>query len=523
MWWKNRRNKHKNLNIHRLNNVPNEIDEKVNFNNVSYITRIKTIKEYLNHCDDVKYIEFSLDSSSKNHCSIIYINSLADAEKINKRIINPILNISLENEECEFNNIIQILFKEEILLAQYKKVNTFNEVINSLLSGETIILCQNSQDCYAVPTEEKINYPIAESKTETSLVGPKTSFTNDINVNIRLIRSYIESHKLKIRKIKVGKYTNSDVCIVYLEDLAPIDLVNDITNKIKQIDIDGVLDVNYIEEIIENTKLSLFPQVLKTERVDRAIGNILEGRITLLVDGSNSVGILPITINAFFQTPEDYYIRPFFATFLRLFRYGAFITASTVTPLYVAVSAYHYEVIPFKLLIPFAESIAPIPFPPIFEALLLEIFAQVLSESSSRMAGTMGPMIGILGAVLVGQAAVEANFASPVLVITVAIGVVSSFSIPNYEFVMVARIIKFILIIAAGMLWGFGIGIVWMIIIIHLCSLESFGVPYFSGTAPFKVVDIQDMVFRSSHRFMKRRPAEIENKDRLSDVPRSEK
>lgn len=450
MW---RRNKKKNLNNMKWNNIIHtEIDEKVNFKNANYNTRLKIIKEYLSGCDDVKYIEFSLGVSSKSYYMIIYINSLVDDNKINERIINPFLNISAEKEDFKLDNIIDILSKEKILSVQYKFINTFNDVINSLLSGETIIFSKDSKDCFAIPTKDDIDYPIAESKTETSLVGPKTAFTNDINLNIRLIRSYIESYKLKIRKIKVGKYTKSEVCLIYLEDLAPLDVVDDITNKIHQIDIGGVLDVNYIEEIIEPTKFSLFPQLLKTERVDRAIGNILEGRIAMLVDGSNSAGILPITINAFFQTPEDYYIKPLFASFLRLFRYGAFLTASTATPFYVAIAAYHYEVIPYKLLIPFAESIAPIPFPPLFEALLLEIFAQVLSESSSRMAGTMGPMIGILGAVLVGQAAVEANFASPIMVITVAIGVVSSFSIPNYEFVMVARIIKFILIIAAGML-----------------------------------------------------------------------
>lgn len=449
-----RKRKNKTLN---LNNIKNscyltEIEEKVDFNDADYFTRIKIIKEYLNYCDDVRYEEFSLGSSSENNCKIIYINSLVDDKEITERILNQFLNISLESEESTLSNVMKMLSKKGILSIQYKQINNFKDLINSLLSGETVILSENSKDCYAVPTKKEINYPISESRTETSLVGPKTSFTNDIDVNIRLVRSYIESHKLKIRTIKIGKYTKSDVTILYIEDLAPLDLVDDIISKIRKIEINGILDVTYIEEIIEPKQLSLFPQVLKTERVDRVVGNLLEGRIAMLVNGSNSAGILPITFNAFFQTPEDYYIRPLFAAFLRFFRYGAFLVASTATPVYIAISIYHYEVIPYRFLIPFGESIAPIPFPPLFEALLLEVFAQILSESSSRMAGTMGPMIGILGAVLVGQAAIEANLASPVLVITVAIGVVSSFSIPNYEFVMVARIIKFILIIFAGSL-----------------------------------------------------------------------
>lgn len=427
-----------------------EVVEKIGFQKSGYHHRLKTIQEYLKDCDDVNFVEFSLTSSSKSDSCIIYITSLTDDNEVTQRIIKPITNISLEKEDSKLDDALHRFCKEGILSIQYRTIDTYNEIINSLLSGDVIILSKHSHRSYAIPAKKDINYPISESKIETSILGPKTAFTNNLNVNIRLVRSYISSHKLKMKKVKVGKYTKSDVSVVYIQDLAPLDVVNDILNRIQQIEIDGILDTAYIQELIETKELSLFPQMLKTERVDRVVGNLLEGRIALLVKGSNSAAILPITINAFFQTPEDYYMRPFSVAFLRVFRYGAFLAASTATPLYVAFSIYHYEIIPYKLLVPFAESIAPIPFPPLFEAILLEIFAQILSESSSRMGGAMGPMIGILGAVLVGEAAVQAHLASPVLVITVAIGVVSSFSIPNYDFVMIARVIKFILIIFAG-------------------------------------------------------------------------
>lgn len=510
----------KTLNKLKTTDYSSEIEEKVDFKNADFNTRVRIIKEYMNYCDDMKYIEFSLDPLSKNDSYIIYINSLTDDNEINQKILNPLLNITLKKEVFRKNSVIEVLFSKGILSVQYKTVNKFRDIINLLLAGETIILSKKSKDCYAIPTKEEINYPISESETETSLVGPKTAFTNNININIRLIRSYIKSHKLKIRSVRVGKYTKSNVLLMYLEDLAPIEVVDDIVMKTQEIYIDGILDVTYIEEILNPREFCLFPQALKTERVDRVLGNLLEGRIAMLVNGSNSAAIMPITFSAFFQTPEDYYTKPIFATFLRLFRYGAFLVASLATPFYVAISIYHYEVIPFKLLIPFGESIAPIPFPPFFEAMLLEVFAQVLSESSTRMSGTMGPMIGILGAVLVGQAAVQANLASPVLVITVAIGVVSSFSIPNNDFIMAARVIKFVLIIFAGVFSGFGIGIVLMTIIIHLCSLESFGVPYLTGIAPFKLKNFQDMFFRSPHKFMKNRPSEIKNRDRVTNIPK---
>lgn len=448
--WKTKRIKK--INLDRLHNRdhPNDIDEKVDFVRTDYNDRIIIIKELFRHCDDVKYIQFSLGSNLKKDSSLIYIDSLVDDQEITQRILNPLLNITLKKRKYDLSYEIKVLAEEGVLSTQFKTMKTFSDIVNTLLSGETIVLSTTANDCFAIPSKEEITYPISESVIETSLIGPKTAFTNDLNINIRLIRSYIESHRLKIRTVKIGQYTKSEVSIVYIDDLAPLDVVEDILNKVQQIKIDGVLDVTYIEEIIDPKQISLFPLMLKTERVDRVIGNLLEGRIAMQVNGSNTFAIMPITINAFFQTPEDYYMKPVFSTFVRFFRYGSFFLASTATPLYVAISIFHYEVIPFKLLIPFAESIAPIPFPPLFEALLLEIFAQILSESSSRMAGTMGPMIGILGAVLVGQAAVEANLVSPVLVITVAIGVVSSFAIPNYDFVMLARVIKFILIIFAG-------------------------------------------------------------------------
>lgn len=444
--------RHRELNLDRLKGIDNsdEIDQKVDFARADYHTRIMVIKEVLNDCDDIKYIEFSLGSGLKNDSSLVYIDSITDDKEITERILNPLLNISLKKKEYDLSREMIDLAEKGALSAQYKNISSFSQVLNSLFAGDTLILSKSSSECFAIPTRKEIAYQITDSMAETSLIGPRTSFTNDLNLNIRLVRSYIESHKLKIRTLNIGEYSKTEVSLMYIDGLADLDVVKDIIGKIQQISIDGVLSVTYIEELLEPKQISLFPLMLKTERVDRVVGNLLEGRIALQVDGSNTLAILPITINAFFQTPEDYYVKPIFATFLRLFRYGSFILASTAAPLYVAISIFHYEVIPFKLLVPFAESIAPIPFPPLFEALLLEIFAQILSESSSRMAGTMGPMIGILGAVLVGQAAVQANLASPVLVITVAIGVVSSFSIPNYDFMMAARIIKFVLIIFAG-------------------------------------------------------------------------
>jgi len=309
-----------------------------------------------------------------------------------------------------------------------------------------------------------------------------------------------------MKSMKIGSYTNTDVVIAYIEGLADHTLIEEVENRLQRIEIDSVLESGYIEELIEDNSYSPFPQLVNTERPDVAAANLLEGRVVILVDGTPFVLIAPISFFSLLQSPEDYYQRYMISSIIRILRFVFMVLSLLLPSLYVAVLTYHQEMVPTALLISVASSRESVPFPALVEALMMEVTFEALREAGVRLPKQVGAAVSIVGALVIGQAAVQAGLVSAPMVIVVAITGVSSFMVPHYTQGIALRMLRFPIILLAGTLGLLGVMLGVITIVVHLCTLRSFGIPYLTPIAPVKGRELKDALIRAPWWKMDTRP-----------------
>ena len=386
-----------------------------------------------------------------------------------------------------------------------------NSVVGKLLNQFCGMTGDEIRKSLAVKIPDK-GYPamsLQPPDSEKVIRGSKEGFMDSIKVNSALIRKRLRTPKLKVEEIRVGTRTKTNVDIVYMEDLVYPGLLEEIKKRLGRYEIDGVLDSGMIEQLSEEKWYSPFPQFQTTQRPDRAAMSILEGRVIVLVDNSPTGLILPTDYNSFIKTSDDMYNRWEIASFGRILRYMAAFFAMTVPGLYLAVTNFHTQVLPTTLLLSFAAARQGVPFPAVVEVLLMEIAFELLREAGVRLPGAMGNTIGIVGGLIIGQAAVEANIVSPIVVIVVAFTALCSFAIPNEEFATSFRLIKFLFIFLCSWLGFYGFLYGLLLVLIHLSHLKSFGIPYlmpFVGADLNQYDDERDSLIRQPLFLMRRRP-----------------
>jgi spore germination protein len=341
---------------------------------------------------------------------------------------------------------------------------------------------------------------------ETSLKGAHQGFVETGTQNIALLRRYLPHGELKIKEKIVGRRGHTKVYVLYVADVVNPELLQAMEERIESIDVDAVINTGELAELIEDSPMSPFPQMLLTERPDAAASQLLQGRIVVVVDRSPSVMVAPITFTSFFQSVDDYSTRWSIATFLRLLRLFAFCIAAFLPAFYIAVASFHYEVIPFKLLLTLGESRGQVPFPPFVEAILMEITLEMLREAGVRLPAPVGQTVGIVGGIVIGQAIVQAGLVSNIMVVVVSFTAIASFILPNFDLVAAVRLIRFCLMIVAAMFGLVGIMIGVMILIAHLLALNSLGRPYFSPFGPVRFSDWKDAFMRVPLWKMNKRP-----------------
>lgn len=328
-----------------------------------------------------------------------------------------------------------------------------------------------------------------EPQTETTIRGPRDGFTEIFKVNTALVRKRIKDTNLKIKYTAVGRIFKTMVAVLYMDDIVDKNLVVEVEKRLAEIDIDAVLESSILEHLIEDSYLSIFPQIENTERPDSVASALYEGRVALIVDNSPFALMVPATLGTMLQSSEDYYTRWTEASIVRLLRVIAIFLIFLPPALYIAVSSYHPGLLPTKLIYFLAASRINVPFPAVIEALLMELTMELLRESGTRLAGPIGSTIGIVGGLIIGQAAVEAGIVSPLMIIIVAITTISSFVIPSYELSAGLRITKVVFIIFAGILGLYGVMLGIILLISHLATLTSFGIPF---TSPFSGLGIEE-------------------------------
>ncbi len=381
-----------------------------------------------------------------------------------------------------------------------------HEVVWQLLSGFVVIIVNgvSTSITFELNVDEKRG--VEEPSTQTIIRGPKDGFNESILTNISLIRRRIKNQHLQFEKYIIGKDTQTTVAIGYINGITNKDILDEVKERINKIEASAILDSGNIEEFIIDKSFTPFPLTFSAERPDSIASQLVEGKVAILVDGSPFVIAVPSVFTDFFQATEDYYQPFFMATFVRIIRYMSFMIALVLPSLYVAITTFHHELLPTDLLISVQAQREGVPFPAVVEIFMMELTFEVLREAGIRMPRAVGPTVSIVGALVLGQAAVEAGLVSNVLVIIVAFTAIASFVSPIYNFSIATRLLRFLLIITAAFFGLYGILLSLVIMVTHLTSLRSFGVPYLAPVAPLKLEDQTDVFFRSPIWANKKRP-----------------
>ncbi|WP_082692710.1 spore germination protein [Bacillus sp. FJAT-29814] len=432
---------------------------------------------------------------------IIYIEGLSDTQKLDQQVLDTLLD---RNEFDESDFLLSI--KNRLPISNIKRISTFSACIDAIAHGNPVLLFDGFEQAFSLGLVKFEKRSIEEPQAESSIRGPREGFTESISVNISLVRRIIKDPSLKMKTVHVGQYTKTKVVISYIEGIVDKTLIEEIENRLHRITIDGVLESGYIEQFIEDNPYSPFPQVLYTERPDVASANLLEGRAVLMIEGTPISLIAPVSFFSLFQSHEDYYERFWVGSTIRSLRF-LFLAISLFLPsMYVAITTFHQEMIPTDLLLSIASSREGVPFPAIVEAIMIEMAFEALREAGIRLPKQVGSAVSIVGALVIGQAAVQAGIVSAPMIIVVSITGIASFMVPHYSIGLAIRLLRFPIIILAGFLGLIGIMLALILIIIHLSTLRSFGLPYLSPIATLQKHPMQDTFIRSPLWKMNKRP-----------------
>lgn len=386
---------------------------------------------------------------------ILFLEGAADTSIIDKHIVEPLMEepaIPLPNED-----IASILLKNILTVYSGKIISTFQDATHELLNGNTVILFEGEELALSIETPGFKNRSISGPSSENVLKGPKEAFVETAAVNRSLIRKEIKDQNLMCEFINIGERAAKQVSVMYVKHIANPEMVEHVKERIAQIKSDIVLGLSMLEQHIEERPYSLIPSALTTERPDRACAFLLEGHVILLMENSPYALIVPVTFWSFFHTAEDQYLRWPYGNFIRIVRLLAFFVALLTPSLYIAVSTFHEEMLPTDLVLAIGATRERVPFPAFVEVLIMEIAFELLREAGIRIPQMMGPTIGIVGALILGQAAVDANIISPILVIIVALTGLSSFAIPDVSFNFAVRILRFFILLSAAFMGFLGI------------------------------------------------------------------
>ncbi|HOP75834.1 MAG TPA: spore germination protein [Bacillota bacterium] len=373
---------------------------------------------------------------------------------------------------------------------------SITEAVEKMLAGHLLMIIPGASRIASLDVQGWLRREPKEPQTERLIRGPREGFVETLEDNIGMIRRWIQDPKLKIIETVLGRRTKTRVVLMYLADIAQPRLVTEVTRRLKAIKIDGILESGYIEQLISDRRASIFPLTQATERSDKAASAILEGRVVILVDKSPSSIIVPTTINEMYQTPEDYYFNFWIGSFLRLIRLLGNNLAVVLPGLYIALAAYHPELLPTQLALSIAGTASRVPLPLIAEVLLLEIMVEVFREAGLRLPGAVGQTLGVVAGIVLGLSAVQAGFISPATLAVVSITAIASFTGPNYSVDIAWRLLKFIMLFAAAVLGLYGIILSGLAILIHAADLNSFGVSYLAPWAPLQWRALKDGPFR---------------------------
>ena len=467
------------------NAISDNID--INLNNIKAEIGSSDLIVNLSEINPDRHIRFAF----------IYIDNLISNQILSDYSIelSEIL-ASVENLDIKPQDFFKLLKNRFSSFRKASQGSSLDLVLDGLLSGELVFLLDGHREFISIDAYSPEGRPVEEPTSQSIVRGPKEGFTEKLGVNIALIRKRIRDKALKSENLTVGNRTKTKVTLMYMNDLAKPEIIDEIRRRVNAIQIDGILESGYIEEMIKDNRYSVFPTFLSSEKPDTVAACLLEGKVAILVDGTPFVLTAPALFVEFFQVSEDYYHQFHISSLVRLFRYIALFLSMFVPSLYIALASFHQEMIPTPLLINMLAQHEGVPFPTAIEVLLMEAVFEILREAGIRMPRVIGPAISIVGALVLGQAAVEAGIISAIIVIIVSITAISSFAIPNYGMANATRIIRLVMIFITSWFGLMGVFLGMVTLLLELCRLKSIGVPYMSPLAPKAKSPMKDTLLR---------------------------
>ncbi len=459
---------------------------------------------------------FTAGANDQYSAALAYVDGLADRETINVHILkSTMLDVDTEPEieGSAKSPIVEAVQERLITASESTVVQTWDQVLEEISVGNTAVFIDGAAGAIVVSTPGWDRRGVQEPVSEAVVRGPRDGFTETLRTNEVLIRRRIRSPRLRVEQMTIGDLSRTGIGIAYIKGIAEERMVDEVRQRLKRIKVDSILESGYLEEYVQDSPWSIFPQMIRTERPDIVSANLLEGRVAILTDNTPFVLIMPITLSQFLTSPEDYYERFPTGIFIRTLRYGSLIVSLTLPAVYISITTFHQELLPTDLILAIAASRQGVPFPALVEALLLEILFEVLREAGIRLPRVIGQAVSIVGALVVGEAAVSAGLVSPAMVIVVATTAISSFATPAFSFAISARILRFAFMISAATLGLFGVQLLGLLVLLHLASLRSYGIPYLAPFAPLRGSDLKDAVLRFPHWSMVTRPDQIASQD----------
>jgi hypothetical protein len=451
------------------------------------------LRQLFEHCFDIAFQRVVL--SDKCGILMVYVDGMIDKNAFKSPLFQSWL---LEKTHKDSETLDYPILKEHFaVIRPIRYESRLQEIVESVLQAYLVVFVDGEAEAMLLDMSGWEHRGVEEPASEMAIRGPRESFTETLIVNTSLIRRRIQTPKLKLDSVVLGTFSKTKVVIAYMEGHAQTDLVELVKQRISNIRIDLVLDSGYIEEFIEDKSFSPFPQIMNTERPDVVAANLMEGKIAIMTDGTPQALLVPMTFWTAFQAVEDYYERFLFATLIRWTRFILFSVSLYLPSLYVAITTFHPQLLPTNFLLSITSAREGVPFPGVIEALLMEFLFEGLREAGIRLPKAVGSAVSIVGALVIGEAAVTAGIVSAPMVIIVSLTGIASFAIPRYNMGIAFRMLRFPLLLISGALGLFGIAMMTLILLVHMTKLESFGVPFLSPIAPFQPDKIKDVLIRA--------------------------
>jgi len=462
----------------------NQIQKKLSLNE-------PVLRDMFHHCDDFSFRHFQI--GGRQGALLVFFGNLIKKDFIDDIILRDLLH----GLRAKGSVTIEGLQDQLVSASEVHEVATFGNIEEQVVFGNAVLLVDGLASGLAIGALGWEHRGIEKSENEVSLRGSQQAFTENMMNNIALTRRFVFNARLKVEKGVLGTITKTPYCLTYIDGIADSNIINEVKIRLQRVKIDQVLDTGYIEELIRDTPWSPFPTINHTERPDRVAAQLLEGRVALFLENAPTIITMPAIFIEFLQVPEDYYENFLLQSAVRMLRYTAFTVSLVLPSIYVAILAFHHELIPNSFLSSMISQRAEVPLPTVIEVFIMEGVFEVLREAGLRLPRAIGQAVSIVGALVIGQAAVQARLVMASTVIVVASTGICSFTVPGFSMAASTRLLRFPLLLITGLFGLLGFIIGTMIIGTHLLTLKSFGVPYMGGFAPGRPQDLKDSIVRA--------------------------